>query len=70
VRPFEAAGLNAYGDPKVGSVVFLHGDPTWKSELQAMDGARYLQLRFTFLNNVIAGFSPELSAAAIAFDIP
>jgi len=68
VRPFEAEGLDAYGDPRSGSVLYLHGDPTWKNELQDLDGARYIQLRFSFENNVSAGFSPELSAVAVAFD--
>jgi hypothetical protein len=67
-RPFAAGGLNAYGNPTQGSVVF-HGDPTWKHDIAAIDGSRYLQLRFTFLNNVDAGLVAELSAVGVVYRV-
>jgi hypothetical protein len=67
LRPFSASTLSAYGDPTLGTIVFHRGDPTWKHSLSELDGARYVQLRFSFLNNVEAGLAPELSAVGVAY---
>ena len=42
-------------------------DAQWRSSATSVNGARYLQLRITFLSNPISGLSPELSALGIAF---
>jgi hypothetical protein len=68
-RPFNARALTAYGDPSSGSTVFHHGDPTWKRDLTELDGARYVQMRFSFVNNIEAGFVAELSAVGIAYEL-
>ncbi|MEQ1891833.1 MAG: Ig-like domain-containing protein [Planctomycetota bacterium] len=67
-RPFNAQALTPYGDPRVGSVQFLHDDPTWQRDLTRLDGARYIQARFTFAGNVDAALTPELSAIGIAYE--
>lgn len=68
-RPFNAGGLTPYGDPRSGTTVFHRGDPTWKSDVRELDGARYLQLRFSFVNNIEAGLVAELSAVGVAFGL-
>ncbi len=68
-RPFNSRNLTAYGDPNAGSTVFHRGDPTWKRELAALDGARYVQMRFSFVNNIEAGLVAELSAVGIAYEL-
>lgn len=67
LAPFVASQLDPIGDPERGSILFHGGDPAWKRTLQDLDGARYLQLRFSFLNNVSAGLVPELSGVGVAY---
>ena len=66
-QPFDARALTPYGDPRVGTIAFHAGDPTWKESPAEIDGARFFQMRFTFVNNVSAGFSPELSSVGVGF---
>jgi hypothetical protein len=66
-EPFDASALDAYGDLSQASVLFHGDDATWKSDVSQLDGARYFQMRFTFVNNATSGLSPELSAIGIAF---
>jgi hypothetical protein len=68
-RPFSAFGLDAYGNPNLGSTVFHRGDPTWKRDARELDGARFVQLRLTFLNNVSSGLVAELSAVGVAYSV-
>ncbi len=75
--PFDATQLNPYGElfridangdfQTFGTVSFLGGVATWRNGIDALDGARYLQLRITFLNNIETGLNPELSAIGIAY---
>jgi hypothetical protein len=65
--PFDARALDPYGDPRTGSVVFHDGDGTWKSDPAEVNGARFVQMRFTFFNNLDAGLNPELSAIGLAY---
>lgn len=65
--PFNAQALDPYGDPPRGTVQYLDDDPTWKRDLVALDGARYVQARITFVGNVEAGLVAELSALGIAY---
>lgn len=74
VTPFDSGTLNAYGEPATpagrqidGSVTFLNGVATWTDEIDDVDGARYLQLRLSFLSSMESGLSPELDALAVAF---
>jgi hypothetical protein len=76
VRPFDARTLNAYGEPVndagmplVNVVRFHNNVRTWKDDVDAVDGARYLQLRLSFHSRIETGLSPELDALGIAFSL-
>ena len=71
--PFEAASLDYYGEIEPtkaggpgGSVTFLT-DGSWSNDIRDSDGARYLQVRLTFINNVQSGLTAEVSALGIPF---
>jgi hypothetical protein len=74
-RPFDARRLDSYGDP-LGSgeqplddaVLYLGGERTWSASIDAVDGARYLQLRLSFLANIDTGQTPELDALGLVFE--
>jgi hypothetical protein len=66
---FDAARLDPYGDPELGTV-FFHGDGTWRADIRDLDGARFLQARFTFVNDVARELSPELDSFGVAFETP
>jgi len=68
-RPFNAFALTPYGDPTQGTTRFFRDDPTWKRDLSELDGARYVQVRLSFIGNVAAGLVPELSALGLAYTI-
>lgn len=63
----DATALDAYGELSSGEVRFLGDDPTWHASVDAIDGARFLQLRLSFVNDLDTGASPELDSLAIAF---
>lgn len=65
--PFDASVLDAYGEFPLGAVAF-HGDGTWSGDIRAVDGARFLQARFSFLNDIESRLSPELDSFAVAFE--
>jgi len=65
--PFDAARLDAYGDFADGVPTF-HGDGTWSADIHTADGARFVQVRFTFVNDVQSSLSPELDSFGIAFE--
>ncbi len=67
--PFEATALNAYGDfiATNASVNFLNGIGSWANDPFDVNGAQYIQARFTFLNNIDTGLSPTLSGLGLAF---
>ena len=68
-RPFNSAALTPYGDPRQGTTVFHAGDGRWKHDVREVSGARYVQLRFSFFNNIDAGLVAELSAVGVAFEV-
>jgi len=79
---FDALQLDAYGDqfelqpPEIcnqcirpkGQVIFWNNIRTWTDNIDDIDGANYLQLRITFVNNVESGESPEIDAIGIPID--
>jgi len=65
--PFDSRRLDAYGDLTLGTVAFRNGTATWTSDVSTLDGARYLQVRVSFVNNLVTQTSPELSALGIPF---
>lgn len=66
---FDATRMNAYGDIIVnpGRPLFLNMQSTWTNDIHQMDGARYIQVRISFLNNIQTNLSAELSALAFPF---
>jgi hypothetical protein len=50
-----------------GGVQYLGGVATWSSDIDTIDGARYLQLRITFVSNIETGLGAELSAIGIPY---
>jgi hypothetical protein len=81
----DASTLDPYGDQPVPggtpmtfgpvasknpSVVFANGDSTWHDSVDAIDGARFVQLRITLVSDVASGASPELSSIGIPFAMP
>jgi hypothetical protein len=74
---YDATRLDAYGetffvDPAgdrqpLGTVSFWNGDPTWAADVDELDGARFLQLRLSLVNDIDTGRSPELAGIGLAF---
>jgi len=60
---FQALGSDAFP----GSVTFVTGNAGWVADIDDIDGAKYLQMRITFVNNILTGLNPELSAIAIPY---
>ncbi|MCI0635761.1 MAG: Ig-like domain-containing protein [Actinobacteria bacterium] len=69
-NPFDGTKIDPYGDLATadGTVTFLNGIRTWASSIHAIDGARFVQVRITFLNNIQTGLNAELSALGLAFE--
>jgi hypothetical protein len=72
-KAFDASDINTYGDvvnsnkPPVELGVTYQGGVTWKNDIADIKGARYFQMRFTFINNIDTGVNAELSAVGVAF---
>jgi len=71
--PVNRPGFNANTHEILGSerfpggVQYLDGVATWSSDIDLIDGARYLQLRITFVSNIETGLGPVLSAIGIPY---
>lgn len=76
----DATNYDAYGDsytalqlPVFGKQATLAftptflGNKTWKSTPTAIQGARFVQVRVSFLGNPATGLAPELSSLGLAF---
>ncbi|MFT5292377.1 MAG: hypothetical protein ACI82F_004463, partial [Planctomycetota bacterium] len=63
-----ALWMDIYGDVTQGQVMFANGDSSWKSSISELAGARYIQVRLSFENNIDSGLSPTLDAMVIAFE--
>ena len=60
--------MNTYGDIEGEDVVFFHDeDPNWFEAISGVDGARYFQMRFSFVSNITTRQRPVLDALGIAF---
>ena len=64
---FDARELDPLGDVGELDVDFHRGDNRWTSDLSSLDGAHFVQMRLTFVNDIIALVGPELSAVGIAY---
>jgi len=72
-----AADYDAYGNARpsghfgrINPVEFfpLKLDSSWVDDIDLIDGARYAQVRLTFIGNAVSTVIPELSAIGIAFE--
>ena len=45
----------------------FHGKDNWRKSIQAVDGAKYYQVRITFQANIFTGLVPEVSALALTW---
>jgi len=67
----DAGNYDPYGDPNGPgggfSVAYLNQDPTWKSTLAELDGARWIQVRITLTANAESEVVPRLSAIGLPF---
>jgi hypothetical protein len=64
----DAGQLDAYGELRTGAASFLNGDNTWKGNPSGIDGARYVQLRITLVNDLEPRlFQPSLDSLALAY---
>jgi hypothetical protein len=52
-----------------GAVEYQDGLAAWRADVDAIDGAKYLQLRITFVSNVENELGPELSAIGIPHSV-
>jgi len=66
----DADRLDPYGEPRTGAALYPGNDRSWSSDIDSVDGHRYLQVRITFVNDVEGGLSPVLDSLAIAFRRP
>jgi hypothetical protein len=67
-----ASGLDAYGEVSNasgggGAFTPFNGDLTWKNSLSAIQGAKYFQVRVSFISNAETLLTPSLSALGFAF---
>ena len=74
-RPFESGNLDAYGflidievkPPANIPVEYVTMDSEWRASIAEIDGARYFQMRFSFINNIDSLLNPVLSAVGVAY---
>ena len=65
--------IDPYGDripnagPGGGTVTYFNGDSTWRANLPTLNGARFFQVRISFIANAATGRTPEVSALGFAF---
>ncbi len=72
---FDSASIDVYGavinpNQKPASqlpVTYFPAGEKWRGTISAIDSAQYLQMRISFINNIDARLTPELSAIGIAF---
>jgi hypothetical protein len=63
----DARRIDAYGEPDTGRALYPEGRRAWSADLDALDGLRYFQVRFTFENDVDGAVSPVLDSFGVAF---
>jgi hypothetical protein len=67
----DADQLDAYGEPFPPNVVtYFHNDASWKSSIAALNGARLVQVRASFVSNAATNRAPRLSGLGLAFYDP
>ena len=63
------ADVDGDGVPELLPVEFWDEDPIWKSSIDALDGAPFLQARITSVNHVESAAERDLSSLGIAFSV-
>ncbi len=65
----DASTLDPYGNFWDGTlgVNFLNGESGWTDEFSDIDGARYIQLRISFKNNISTRVSPTITSLGLPF---
>jgi hypothetical protein len=66
-RAFDARELDPMGDIGLLEVLFHEDDGSWSSDVTRLDGARYVQVRLSFVNDVAAQVTPEHSSLGLAY---
>lgn len=67
----DASLLDPYGEvPSGGSgqIVYQNGDASWKPSMNSLQGARYFQVRVSFISNAATLLTPHLSALGFALE--
>jgi len=65
-QPFNGAALDAFGDTN-SNAPQPQNLTDWSSSVTIGNGQRYLQLRMTFVNNIVTSTSPELNVLSLPF---
>jgi hypothetical protein len=65
--PFDSTRIDPYGELRTGTTTYLNGQRTWSPSIHQVDGAKYVQVRITFVNNIDTALNAELSALGIPF---
>ncbi len=65
--PFDAGEMDPYGDIPTGDVLFHRGAKTWTADLSSLDGARYIQVRLSFTNDIETGATSTLRSMALVY---
>jgi len=64
--PFDSTLIDPYGEITQGTVTFFNGVSTWTNSIGQVDGAQYVQLRLSSINNIDTLLNAELSAIGLA----
>jgi hypothetical protein len=76
--PLDAQNLDPYGEldkntcvggtvEVPGTVNYLNANSAWYSDIDSIDGSRYLQMRLTFISNIETLLTAQVSAIGVAF---
>lgn len=67
----DAAGLDPYGDPlpepSAGTPSFFGGDASWKADISSLSGARFVQVRISFLGDPVDSEVAKLDGLALSW---
>ena len=65
----DADGSGVPGDPaaKNSAVTFTGGDSSWKSDMNAIDGSRFFQVRVTFVGDTVTNLGAEIDSLGFVF---
>ncbi|MFT7670180.1 MAG: hypothetical protein ACI8X5_002887 [Planctomycetota bacterium] len=66
----DAASLDPYGDPTgtaLGTPNFFSGDSSWTNDITTLNGARFLQVRISFISNHVTNEIPDLGGLGISW---